>query len=262
MPGAAGAAGAGDFAPPQTGTTIVAVTYAGGVVLGADSRVSTGTYVSNRASDKITPLTDFVWLLRSGSAADTQAVSDYGARRAPAAARRALARPAPRRPPSPARPPARRRRRAVRYFAAQHEMEVQARPSVATIATLVKTMNYQNKQLVGAMLVAGWDAAGGGQVFGCPIGGTLSAERWATDGSGSTYLWGFLEAEYREGMTRGEAEELVARALALAMARDGSSGGVIRLVAVDAGGAARRWVTPESHPVMWDELPAPVGMAV
>lgn len=64
---------------PHTGTTIVAVTYAEGVVIGADSRVSTGTYVSNRASDKLTPLHDFVWLLRSGSAADTQLVADYGA---------------------------------------------------------------------------------------------------------------------------------------------------------------------------------------
>ena len=64
--------------PPHTGTTVVAVAYDGGVVLGSDSRVSTGTYVSNRASDKLTPLSDFVWLLRSGSAADTQAVADYG----------------------------------------------------------------------------------------------------------------------------------------------------------------------------------------
>jgi len=64
--------------PPHTGTTIVAVCFADGVVIGADSRVSTGTYVSNRASDKITPLSDNVYLLRSGSAADTQAVADYG----------------------------------------------------------------------------------------------------------------------------------------------------------------------------------------
>ena len=66
---------------PKTGTTIVACCYADGVVIGADSRVSTGTYVSNRASDKTTPLCDNVWLLRSGSAADTQLVSDYGAPR-------------------------------------------------------------------------------------------------------------------------------------------------------------------------------------
>lgn len=63
---------------PQTGTTIVACVYSDGVVIGADSRVSTGTYISNRASNKITPLADNVYLLRSGSAADTQAVADYG----------------------------------------------------------------------------------------------------------------------------------------------------------------------------------------
>jgi len=56
----------------------VALQFNGGVVLGADSRVSTGTYISNRASDKITHLADSIYLLRSGSAADTQAVSDYG----------------------------------------------------------------------------------------------------------------------------------------------------------------------------------------
>ncbi|KAF8407360.1 hypothetical protein HHK36_006488 [Tetracentron sinense] len=54
-------------APHSMGTTIIGVTYNGGVVLGADSRTSTGMYVANRASDKITQLTDNVYLCRSGS---------------------------------------------------------------------------------------------------------------------------------------------------------------------------------------------------
>ena len=64
---------------PETGTTIVAVSFNGGVVLGADSRVSMGQYISNRASNKIAELAENTFLLRSGSAADCQAVSDYGA---------------------------------------------------------------------------------------------------------------------------------------------------------------------------------------
>jgi 20S proteasome subunit beta 1 len=123
-------------------------------------------------------------------------------------------------------------------------------------------MNYQNKHLIGAMIVAGWDAEGGGQVYSCPIGGTISREQWTTDGSGSTFLWGYLESEYREGMGAQEAEDFVASALALAMSRDGSSGGVIRLVTVDKEGSRRRWITPDQHPVYWDEIPAPVGMVV
>jgi hypothetical protein len=75
----AGGSGASAAVPaPHTGTTIVACRFKGGVVLGADSRVSTGTYISNRASNKIAPLSDHVYLLRSGSAADTQVISDHG----------------------------------------------------------------------------------------------------------------------------------------------------------------------------------------
>ncbi|KAE8772869.1 Proteasome subunit beta type-6 [Hordeum vulgare] len=48
-------------------TTIVGVCYDGGVVLAADSRTSTGMYVANRASDKISQLTDNVYVCRSGS---------------------------------------------------------------------------------------------------------------------------------------------------------------------------------------------------
>merc|ERR1719230_1649380 len=61
----------------STGTTIMAVCFDGGVVLGADSRVSTGTYIANRVSDKVAYLHDTIYMCRSGSAADTQTVSDY-----------------------------------------------------------------------------------------------------------------------------------------------------------------------------------------
>ena len=61
----------------STGTTIMAIPFEGGVVMGADSRVSTGTYVANRVSDKIAQLHDSIWCCRSGSAADTQAITDY-----------------------------------------------------------------------------------------------------------------------------------------------------------------------------------------
>ncbi|GFS44216.1 N-terminal nucleophile aminohydrolases (Ntn hydrolases) superfamily protein [Actinidia rufa] len=61
--------------PHSMGTTIIGVTYNGGVVLGADSRTSTGMYVANRASDKITQLTDNVYLCRSGSVPPTLSIS-------------------------------------------------------------------------------------------------------------------------------------------------------------------------------------------
>lgn len=61
----------------STGTTIMAIPVADGVIVGADSRVSTGSYVANRVSDKISQLSKHIFCCRSGSAADTQALTDY-----------------------------------------------------------------------------------------------------------------------------------------------------------------------------------------
>lgn len=58
------------------GTTIMAVEFDKGVVIGADSRTTTGSYIANRVTDKLTPLHDRIFCCRSGSAADTQAVAD------------------------------------------------------------------------------------------------------------------------------------------------------------------------------------------
>ena len=86
---------------PKTGTTIVACVYDGGVVLGADTRVSTGIYISNRASDKMTALSDSSIMCRSGSAADTEAVAGF-----------------------------------VRYHIEQIVMEKDAQPDVKTVAQI------------------------------------------------------------------------------------------------------------------------------
>ena len=107
----------------------------------ADSRVSTGTYIANRVSDKVrarsrwggwlhvalppappaltttaptarqvAALHDSIFMCRSGSAADTQAISDY-----------------------------------VRYYLASHATEVGRAPTVKTAATLARRMAYENK---------------------------------------------------------------------------------------------------------------------
>lgn len=63
-------------APHSTGTSIMACEFDGGVVIGADSRTTTGAYIANRVTDKLTKITDHIYCCRSGSAADTQAIAD------------------------------------------------------------------------------------------------------------------------------------------------------------------------------------------
>jgi 20S proteasome subunit beta 1 len=51
--------------------------FNGGLILAADTRTSAGTYISNRMTDKITPLFEDIFVCRSGTASDTQVVAGY-----------------------------------------------------------------------------------------------------------------------------------------------------------------------------------------
>ena len=126
---------------------------------------------------------------------------------------------------------------------------------VKTAAQLVKQMAYSNKSMLQAgMIVAGWSATEGGVVYGVPLGGTLLQLPFTLGGSGSTYIYGWVDSAWRPGMTRAQAEAFVAKAVSLAMARDGSSGGVIRMVTIDAKGVTRTLVPGNEVPAGYDEL--------
>eukprot|EP00195_Chlamydomonas_chlamydogama_P005760 CAMPEP_0202901310 /NCGR_PEP_ID=MMETSP1392-20130828/14183_1 /ASSEMBLY_ACC=CAM_ASM_000868 /TAXON_ID=225041 /ORGANISM="Chlamydomonas chlamydogama, Strain SAG 11-48b" /LENGTH=217 /DNA_ID=CAMNT_0049587857 /DNA_START=140 /DNA_END=793 /DNA_ORIENTATION=+ len=207
--------------PVSMGTSIIAVTYNGGVILGADSRTSTGSYIANRVADKITPLADKVYILRSGSAADTQAIASY-----------------------------------VQLYISQHQAEANEEIPVKTAARLAMNMAYNNKDMLQAgLIIAGWDKYGGGTVWGIPLGGTIIQTPFATGGSGSSYIYGFCDKYWKAGMTETEAKDFVVRALSFAMARDASSGGCIRTVTIDASGVRRDFLPGSQVPVTYGEMP-------
>lgn len=184
----------------------------------AHSRCPAGAYIANRVSDKITELTDRIWICRSGSAADTQAISDY-----------------------------------LKYYLAMHSIELNEDPLVRTAASLGQQMCYANKNALQAgLIVAGWDRANGGQVYNIPLGGTLVRQPFSIGGSGSTYIYGYCDAHYRPGMTKEECLTFVHNSLALAMSRDGSSGGVIRTVVITKDGVERNMIPGNKLPVFYE----------
>ena len=81
---------------------------------------STGMYVANPASDKITQLTDNVYLCRSGSAADSQVVSGY-----------------------------------VRYFIHQHIIQLGQPATVKVAANWIRLLSYNNKNMLETELIVG-----------------------------------------------------------------------------------------------------------
>lgn len=98
------------------------------------------------------------------------------------------------------------------------------------------------------VIVGGWDPVEGGQVYNIPLGGSLLQMPFSIGGSGSTFIYGLVDAEFRPNMTAEEARALVKKAISHAMARDGSSGGCIRTVVVTADGFDRDYTPGNQLP--------------
>jgi len=218
------------------GTTILAVRYNGGVVVGADTRTSVSGYVSNRYAAKLTFVLDrsidrfavpfkksagmafrddddddfsTCVICRSGSAADTQHLASV-----------------------------------VRTDLVSRQLMYRVRGTVTNVAALLRNILINN-DLSASLICAGYDhELGRGVIYTITPGGTILEElSWAVGGSGSTYILGHLDSCYSQNNSIGglmqseeEALDFVSSAIGLAMERDGSSGGFIRMYVIDRFG--------------------------
>ncbi|XP_057684233.1 proteasome subunit beta type-9-like isoform X1 [Corythoichthys intestinalis] len=209
---------AGHSEEVKTGTTIIAIEFDGGVVLGSDSRVTAGQSVVNRVMNKLSPLRPKIYSALSGSAADAEAMADH-----------------------------------LRYQLQLHCLEIEEEPRVGAVATLVKSISYRYRDEMAAhLIVAGWDRRGGGQVFST-LSGALLRQPFAVGGSGSLYVYGYVDAAYRSGMSRDECQQFVLNTLALAINRDGSSGGVAYIITIDQHGAEEKVVLEGDLPNFYNK---------
>lgn len=219
------------------GTTLVAIKFQGGVVVGADTRTSVGGYVSNKFAYKINPIFDTssldqelssssCVLCRSGSAADTQYLAKL----------------------------------TKRQFDFRKLQRPSYTPTVSEVAHFLKyqmrNSNVQNN-FQASLICAGCDTNSGGRIFGITPGGSLwEEENFCVSGSGSTILLGYLDDalqnmqnDFSSNYTKEEAIALVTKLLKLSIGRDGSSGGLVRLYVIDQNGLQETTVYPSLNPI-------------
>ena len=85
-------------------------------------------------------------------------------------------------------------------------------PTVRVVSSLFRELCYNNKDALQAGIIgAGWDKYHGVEVYSVPLGGSLHQQPFAIGGSGSTFIYGFCDAEYKENMTRDECISFVSR---------------------------------------------------
>ena len=143
-------------------------------------------------TDKLTQVYDKIWCCRSGSAADTQAINDI-----------------------------------VQYYLSVYayvcfESTTDNRtmynrpPTVQVAASIFQELCYSNKdQLSAGLIIAGWDELEGPNVYHIPAGGSLHKQEFSIGGSGSTYIYGYCDANFRENMSKEEGIEFVKTGMTL-----------------------------------------------
>ena len=120
-------------------------------------------------------------------------------------------------------------------------------------ANLAAEMCYSNKDNLSAgLIVAGYDEKSKGEVYSVPLGGSIHKQDIAIGGSGSTYIYGYCDTHFKENMTETEAVDFLKHAIALAMERDGSSGGVIRMAVINDKGIERHFYADQDIPRAWN----------
>lgn len=226
--------------------------YRDGVVVGADTRTSVSGYVSNRYATKISFVLDeesdifasppsklqlesslfknsdldnmsensenkddrnfssssTCCICRSGSAADTQNLANV-----------------------------------VRQKLLARKIMHGVSSTISDVAHLLK--NHLNTgSLTASLICSGFDhSLDRGVIYSIDIGGTLMEQHgWSCSGSGSSYILGYVDANYPEDPSlweEDEAVEFVGTAIELAMDRDGSSGGFVRLFVINRDGCRK-----------------------
>ncbi|KTW30622.1 hypothetical protein T552_00338 [Pneumocystis carinii B80] len=199
----------------QLGTTIAAIKFIDGVIIAADSRTTMGQTIVNRVSDKLTKLYEKIWCCRSGSAADTQAVADV-----------------------------------LRYHLSLYAIQNNRPPSVQIAANIASEICYQNKDILTAgLIVAGFDDETGADIYSIPLGGSIHQQNIAIGGSGSSYIYGYCDKTFTPDMSKEDGIEFLKQAVSLAIKRDGSSGGVIRMAIITKHGVERLFFSQENNQI-------------
>ena len=102
---------------------------------------------------------------------------------------------------------------------------------------------YNNKNSLSAsMICSGWDPYKGYQIYTVNSSGYFDQGDWALSGSGGTYIWGYIDANYRADMSKAECVEFIKSCIALACYRDSSSGGCIRILDITEDGLTREYI--------------------
>ncbi|MBT3356769.1 MAG: proteasome subunit beta [Euryarchaeota archaeon] len=181
----------------KTGTSTIGITFDGGVVVGADHRATMGHFIANKSVQKLFRIADNMALTTAGLVGHAQSLS--------------------------------------RTLAAElrlYELKQGNLMTVKGAATLTANILVGRPHYV-QLLIVGVDESGP-SVFSIDSAGGSIPDAYCATGSGSPYMYGVLEDQYRDGMDEKSALQVAAKSLLASAQRDAASGNGMDLAVITA----------------------------
>jgi proteasome beta subunit len=84
--------------------------------------------------------------------------------------------------------------------------------------------------------MAGYTHGEGSQIYNIDLFGSMTTEKFISTGSGSPVAYGYLESEFKDGMSVNDAYKVAMQAIAAAIRRNAGTGDNINVVIIDNNG--------------------------
>ena len=193
----------------KTGTTTVALHCKDCVVMAADMRATAGYLIANKNIEKVFALTDNIVITIAGSVSAIQIITKYM-----------------------------RSEIKLRMLRSGRDFLVKE------VASLLRNWVYSMIRHSGGMdvshfLIGGRDRDGIWLYDLFPDGSLTMVDDYATSGSGSSFVYGVLESNYKADLTEQAGIDLAIKSVDTAMQRDIASGNGLNVYVVDKNGARK-----------------------
>ena len=182
----------------KSGTTILSMICKDGVIIATERRATMGNLIAHKATKKLYKIDDHLAMATAGLVGDLQVLA--------------------------------------RYLTAESNLYRLKRDSpipVGSAATLMSNILNQRKfyPYYVQLILCGWDASGG-HVYSLDAAGGSIPDKYTTGGSGSPFVYGVLEDQYRDDLNVNEGVDIAIRAISAAMGRDSASGNGIDIAVI------------------------------
>lgn len=186
----------------KTGTTTLGMVCKDGVVIATEKRATMGNLIAHKKTKKLYKIDQHLALATAGLVGDLQSLARY-----------------------------------LNAEANLYRLKRDVRMPVKSAATLMANILNQSKFMpfYVQLVLGGYDDTGG-YVYSLDAAGGAIPDTYTSAGSGSPFVFGFLEDSYHEGLSTDEGIELAVRAITAAKNRDSASGGMIDVAVINKDG--------------------------